>query len=52
MVKFFVRIQKRLSGVCTLHASNEKDAMTSQCIDWKEVQCPTSECTLLDRSCW
>ena len=36
--------------VRTLHAPNEKDAMTSRCLDRKYEATP-SECTLRDRSC-
>ena len=50
MVAFGVEQKIRLSRkhVFTLHAPNEKDAMTSQCLDRKrKYDAPPGECTLL-----
>ena len=42
------------NSVYTMHAPNEKDAMTSRCLDRKEVQCPIFKddffCRLAGRS--
>ena len=38
MVEFVVKLQKRRKHICTLHATNKKDAMTSRCLDRKEVR--------------
>ena len=52
MVKFFEKLQKRLSVENTsAHSKRQmkKDAMTSRCLDRKEVHAPPSKCTLCDR---
>ena len=33
--------------VCTVHAPNEKDAMTSGCLAGRKYEAPSGECTVL-----